>query len=441
MLGKREVDVQNMKFFVFLLGVLTFSSWVESKVTVCYYTNWAQYRYGDAKFLPENVDAELCTHVLYAFAQIDPQTHEVKNYEWNDDSMIARVLALKQKNPNLKVLISVGGWNHEKEPRYTKMVQTAATRKIFIDSLLKYMSDHHFDGFDIDWEYPGNRGSPAGDKEKYTTLLSEVRSAFQKTNPSFIFTASVAAGRPVIKAAYEINKIKNYLDWINLMAYDLHGSWENVTGHSTAMTGVIPTVPDSLNAWLEGGMPPSQIALGLATYGRSFTLQNSSRFGLGALVNGPGLAGKYTRAQGFLSYYEVCSSSWDSKTDWQQSKASAPFASKGYQWVGYETPESIKHKVETLVNGHNLHGVAIWALDLDDFGNKFCNRGPYPIITTAVQTMMAQNKEHIRFHPTSTKKSCFGNPRWRSFKNTLDKWCREECLRAKYCAPWMCICF
>ena len=106
-----------MKLFTILVLGLIAAFAQSSRITVCYYTNWAQYRYGEGvKFLPEDIDPNLCTHILYSFAKIDPTSHEVLNYEWNDDSMIQRVMALKIQNPNLKVICSIG--------------------KFFIDSLL-----------------------------------------------------------------------------------------------------------------------------------------------------------------------------------------------------------------------------------------------------------------------------------------------------------------
>ena len=57
------------------------------KRVVCYYTNWAQYRLGPAKYMPENIDPLLCTHVIFSFAQLDSKTFELTPFEWNDPSV------------------------------------------------------------------------------------------------------------------------------------------------------------------------------------------------------------------------------------------------------------------------------------------------------------------------------------------------------------------
>ena len=87
----------------------------DSYKRVCYYTNWAQYRTGAAKFLPEDVDPSLCSHVIYAFAKMEGNT--LAPFEWNDADtdwsigMYSRTMALKEKSPGLKVMLAVGGWN------------------------------------------------------------------------------------------------------------------------------------------------------------------------------------------------------------------------------------------------------------------------------------------------------------------------------------------
>ena len=166
-----------------------------------------------------------------------------------------------------------GGWNHEKEPRFSQMVRNTTTRGIFIESAISYMKTNSLDGISIDWEYPTRRGtSVPEDRHRYTLLLKEFKVAFNKQNKDFTLSACVLSGRRIISTAYEILEISKYVDWANVMAYALHGAWDDETGHHTAMTGGKTNVPDSLEAWQEFGMPNDKINIGLATNGRSFTL-------------------------------------------------------------------------------------------------------------------------------------------------------------------------
>ena len=77
---------------------------------VCYFTNWSQYRSAAARFLPENVDPFLCTHLVFAFAYIDETTLTLTTVEKNDEEMYKRINNLKKINPKLKTLLGVGGW-------------------------------------------------------------------------------------------------------------------------------------------------------------------------------------------------------------------------------------------------------------------------------------------------------------------------------------------
>lgn len=84
--------------------------------------------------------------------------------------MYARTLALKQKNPRLKVLLAVGGWRIGSEP-FLPVVESDESRKTFARNVVRYLRKHKFDGLDVDWEFPGTRGSGSDDKYKFTALL------------------------------------------------------------------------------------------------------------------------------------------------------------------------------------------------------------------------------------------------------------------------------
>ena len=87
--------------------------------------------------------------------------------------MMRQAVNLKQKNPNLKVLIAIGGWGQESK-RFSDMVATPETRKIFVDSVVEYITERNFDGLDMDWEYPATRGGNVTEDKKNFVLLLKV---------------------------------------------------------------------------------------------------------------------------------------------------------------------------------------------------------------------------------------------------------------------------
>ena len=287
-------------------------------------------------------------------------------------------------------MFNKGGWNHEKEPRFSRMVKNKSTRAIFIQSTISYMHRHKLDGISIDWEYPTHRGtSIPEDKHRYSKLLEEFKKSFKQIqNKTFTLSTSVSAGRKIISTAYEVTEIAKHVDWVNIMAYAFHGAWKGRTGHHTAMEGDTPNVLDSLRAWQELGMPNNKISLGLATYGRTFTLANSNKADLGDRVTGAGIPGPYTNANGILSFFEFCNQTWSRATPFQKSIAKKPYASKGDQWIGYESPESIAYEVRTVfASNFYLRGISIWTLGYDDFSGRFCKQGLFPLLNYAVKAL------------------------------------------------------
>ncbi|KAI0227441.1 hypothetical protein LSAT2_022121 [Lamellibrachia satsuma] len=360
---------------------------------VCYYTNWAQYRPEGAKFFPKNVDFTLCTHVIYAFAVID--TNHLKPYEWNDESsawatgMYQKVTSLKKLDPSIKVLLAVGGWNFGTKVM-AQMLSTAANRAEFVRTSVQFLHRRSFDGLDLDFEYPASRGSPAGDKHRFTLLVRELRAAFKADSVTngrrLLLTAAVAAGKSNIDRAYEVPAIASQLDWIGVMTYDLHGFWDGKTGHHSALYAPagssakdrMLTIIGASNYWLRKGCPKNKLVIGLAAYGRVLTLDHFTSHGLNAPAARPGIRYTYTRELGMMSYYEVCRFLAGGGTKVWDPVLKAPYAYKGNQWVGYDDPRSLKIKGAWLAK-ERFGGYLFWALDLDDFEGKFCNQGKNPL--------------------------------------------------------------
>ena len=85
-------------------------------------------------------------------------------------AMVASILSLKSQNPNLKVLLAVGGWSHGPGP-FSAVAATDSGIDVWAANVTSYLRQRGLDGLDVDWEYPVGRGTPASDKQRFTAFL------------------------------------------------------------------------------------------------------------------------------------------------------------------------------------------------------------------------------------------------------------------------------
>ncbi|XP_005375308.2 PREDICTED: chitinase-3-like protein 1 [Chinchilla lanigera] len=356
---------------------------------VCYYTNWSQYREGDGSCFPDVIDPFLCTHIIYSFANIS--NSEIDTWEWNDVVLYGTLNSLKSRNPNLKTFLSVGGWNFGSQ-RFSSIASSTQKRRTFIKSVPKFLRAYGFDGLDLAWLYPGRR-----DKQHFTTLIKEMKTEFTKeTQPGkeqLLLSAAVSAGKVTIDTGYDVAQIAKHLDFISILTYDFHGTWRQTTGHHSPLfrgqldgkTDRFSNVDYAVGYMLRLGAPASKLVMGIPTFGKSYTLA-SSETGVGAPISGPGLAGRFTKEEGTLAYYEVCDF-LHGATVHRVPSQQVPYATKGNQWVGYDDLESVKSKAQYL-KSKQLAGAMVWTLDLDDFQGSFCGQNlPFPL-TNAIKDVL-----------------------------------------------------
>ena len=225
-------------------------------------------------------------------AQVTGATAAASPLQGNFGAMVQ----LKQLHPNLKVLISIGGWN---PPTYNELfdlaASTAAQREAFVSSCVSMFIQGNvasgvstgtlFDGFDIDWEFPN-----ANDTANYTALMTEFRNELTTltatTGTTYQLVADLAAGPSTAGAAADSGNDGGYdtldiaglnavLDYMNVDGYNYAGDWSNATNDASPLyddtaspvygTGI--TIDATVKYYLAHGATAAKYTMGFPLYG------------------------------------------------------------------------------------------------------------------------------------------------------------------------------
>jgi len=361
------------------------------KVVTCYYESWSVYHTGKGKFDVDQIDPHTCTHLVYAFAGMDEDFNLTPNDPWRDlcDNYgmcgYNKFTALKQKNPDLVVTLSVGGYSFGSQ-KFSAMVSDAQHRATFIASALGLLKEHNFDGLDVDWEFPTERGGNPDDAKNFVILMQELGEALHKEN--LIVTATTGAGQSVIDQAYDdIPALAEAVDFIQVMTFAYHTATEMQTNHPS-MLYAYPGQQANLNAnfsmkyWEEKGAPANKLVMGAPLYGACWTLKNIDKHGMFADVSGPSMAGPYLAAKGQIAYAGMCNINTEDKWSGEQDPhMNEPYAYNphyGNAWCGYEDAASLAVKAK-YVKDNGYAGMFVWAIDQDDTYGQ-CGKGDFPLI-------------------------------------------------------------
>lgn len=280
------------------------------------------------------------------------------------DAQKASLIQIAHSN-NVKVFASIGGWTMTKY--FYSIAKDPVKLNTFNQEVVRLFDEYGFDGIDLDWEYPGTNGhlpdlASKEDKANFVKLTNSLRKTLDnyksKTGKDVGMTAAVPCSAWRLGEGYNVPQLIKNLDYFNLMAYDLHGPWEEKFGHNSPLYGV--NDKDQMSAsgcvelWLNAGVPKSQMNMGLAFYGRSWS--------------GPKKADSKTWSDGGgPSYHEVVKKKQMLNIMWDD-RAKVPYATytvdgKKAQ-VGYENPRSIAIKAR-FVKDKDLAGVLIWEITQD----------------------------------------------------------------------------
>jgi GH18 family chitinase len=137
--------------------------------------------------MPEQIPTGVYTHLNFAFATIDPETFEVRPASSADTQLYRRLASLKELDPDLKVMIAIGGWTfNDPGPTattFSDIARSESAQKAFIKSLISMMSTYDFDGVDLDWEYPAadDRNGREEDFQNFPKFLANLKEALKST--------------------------------------------------------------------------------------------------------------------------------------------------------------------------------------------------------------------------------------------------------------------
>ncbi|KAL7895963.1 glycoside hydrolase family 18 protein [Trichoderma sp. TUCIM 5745] len=316
------------------------------------------------------------THLNVAFGYITPE-FQITNMDGLSTDVYEKVGDIKARNPNLKLLIALGGWKFSDpgpwQSVFPVMVSTAANRAVFIKNALRFLENFGYDGLaynEADWEYPGadDRGGTEKDGENYAALLKELRAAIKASGRDYIVTFTAPTSYWYLRH-FDLENMVPHVDWVNLMSYDLHGVWDgnNIIGKQVLAHTNLTEIDLSLDLFWRVGVQPSKIVLGLGFYGRSFSLKDPRCWKPGCAFSGPGDAGPCSGTAGILSLREITDVLRQTgATAYWDKKAAVKYMPYGKNsWISFDDAQTIQAKID-YANRLGLSGLMIWAIDLDN---------------------------------------------------------------------------
>ncbi|RAR44299.1 glycoside hydrolase family 18 protein [Paenibacillus sp. MDMC362] len=326
-------------------------------------SSWILAGYAGRKVLSEitTEDAKRLTHLNIAFAHIRED-----KITYTDTNTIHEIHRLKAVNPALIVLLSVGGWGSD---GFSRAAATSAGRQSVCESAIKLLQEFPFDGIDLDWEYPcysiaGTTASP-NDKKNFTMLLKELRETldqYGRDETHYLLTIAAGADQYYIDGT-EINDIHSYLDFIQLMTYDMRGGFQTLTGHHANLytsTGDLfrISVDASVRLFTQAGVPREKIVIGAAFYSRKWKdVPDVNNGYLQVAPSSGGYGPTYTQLAAEYFNNPSYKRYWDDE-------AKAPYLFDGSSFITYDDAESLTHKCK-YIQDQGLAGIMFWEYSCD----------------------------------------------------------------------------
>lgn len=340
--------------------------------------------------------AKLLTHIDYAFGRVANNHCEIPNpdvaltqsytaansVDGTDDpagdgqlrGTFHQLEELKRLHPKLKILISLGGWGQSSG--FSSAVQPENLHG-FVESCINLFIKGQFaegvtvpgifDGIDIDWEYPVNGGVTPGepaDTANFTAMTEEFRRQMNDLDPKLLLTAALPAEEECYNN-FDLKKIARIMDFVSIMAYDLHWDSEPLTAFHSALFRDPKDATDpklhnrygdfAVKGFLHAQVPAAKIVFGVPFYGKGWTGVEDTSHGL------------YQPAQGRATepgtYRDLKALPETADRHYYASAVSCTLWNNQNFW-SYDCPQSLQVKMK-YIRRHHLGGVMFWELSHD----------------------------------------------------------------------------
>lgn len=350
--------MHNSKYFFLLMALWMLTTALQAQKKGQY--DVIAYYSGDSASL-HRYDFKKVTHLIYGFGHVNKDNGDFIITKPKDIPTLLAFQKVKSQKPGMKTMIALGGWGGCEFCSQT-FSDKNLTRK-FAASVKGFLDKYQLDGIDLDWEYPVIAGHPGhqnipADKDNFTNLVKELRSALGKDK---LITFAAGGFQKFLDSSINWQAVEPYLDFVNLMTYDLVHGYSTVSGHHTNLYGARPgeeSIDNTIRFFKKINFPLKRLMVGAGFYSREFQNTSDDNNGLYQptvfldFVDYKAAVNKHTEANGFHRY-------WDKKA-------------KAYYWYNPEkkifvtgdTKETVRLKCK-YIKKHKLGGIMFWELFTD----------------------------------------------------------------------------
>lgn len=310
---------------------------------------------------PDDLDSypiEKLTHIIYSFLHLNGNELVAGVH---DSLAITKLTGLKERNPGLKVILSLGGWGGC--PTCSQVFSTEKGRKDFSISVKNLLEKFKADGLDLDWEYPAMESIPgfaysAADKQNFTLLIRSLRQTIGEN-----YELSFAAGgfTDFFDKSIEWDKVMPLINRVNIMTYDYINGYSTKTGHHTPLystSGQEESTDNAVKLLSTFGVPKNKMVIGAAFYARIFNNADTINHGLYQKCQFEGFVG-YRSFTEYFSQHPGFVFFWD-----DIAKAAYAYNAEQKLFATFDDERSVALKT-TYAKEQGLNGIMFWSLNSD----------------------------------------------------------------------------